>query len=99
MASGMVEPPMPAMGIFARCSGVKSGWSSTLVTKKAAPPPSPMSSACMMRSTSPGSHTSRMWMRWSRRRGSSSALSMPMKCPTGAPVSVAGVSMPAIAPN
>ncbi len=32
-ATGTVEPPIPANGINARCSSVKSGWSRRLVTK------------------------------------------------------------------
>ncbi len=32
-ATGTVEPPSPAKGISARCSAVKSGWSSRLVRK------------------------------------------------------------------
>ena len=83
---GKVEPPMPAIGILASWP-VESGWSSTLYEEGgAAPQPD------VLRAHDPEHftriQTSSMWMGWSRRRGRSRAFSMPMKCPTGAPVRV-----------
>ena len=89
-AAGTDEPPRPAKGMRARCSSVKSGWSRRLVRKKVAPPPTPMSSASIRRRTSPGSHTSTRFTGWSRSSGTTKALSIPMKWPTGAPVMVGG---------
>ena len=89
-ATGTDEPPRPAKGISARCSGVKSGWSSRLVRKYVAPPATPRPSSRIMRSTSPGSHTSIRLTGRSRRSGTRKALSMPMKWPTGAPVICGG---------
>ena len=57
----------------------------------------PMCSSRMTRSTSPGSHTSTRWISDPLISGMRKAFSIPMKWPTGAPVTLGGRSAFAIA--
>lgn len=74
--------------MLAAWSAVKSGWSSRLVRKYVDPPPAPTPSASIARSTTAGSQTSIRCTGLERTSGSRNAASIPMKWPTGVPVSV-----------